>query len=106
MTLLSARDAALFAGPLWWRELIAAARSAHPATPALDMLDCADAPGQAMAALRIGQRLLVLDPACPAFPAVKKAAAGLGARVLPAPPPALDLNNPAERRRLARWLGG
>jgi hypothetical protein len=106
VTLLSAPGAALFAGCLWWRELVAAARAAHPATPACDVLDCAAAPGQAMAALRAGQLLLVLDPACPAFAAVGAAAATLGATLLAARPAALDLGNPDARRGLARWLGG
>ena len=106
VTLLSARGAAAYAGVLWWRELIAAARAAHPATPVQDVLDCADAPGHAMAALRAGQRLLVLDAACPAFAAVAAAAATLGAHVLPAPPPALDLAERSARRRLPRWLAG
>lgn len=106
VTLLSARGAALHAGCLWWRELIAAARAAHPATPVQDVLDCAAAPGAAMAALRAGQRLLVLDADCPAFAAVRGAAATLGARVLPAAPPALDLARPGARRHLARWLVG
>jgi hypothetical protein len=104
VTLLSAPAAALFAGCLWWRELVAAARAAHPATPAFDVLDCADAPGAAMAALRAGQRLLVLDPACPAWPAVCAAAARVGSRVLAARPPALDLAAPAAPRQLRRWL--
>jgi hypothetical protein len=104
VTLLSAPGAALFAGCLWWRELLAAARAAHPATPAADVLDCADAPGPAMAALRAGQRLLVLAPAIPAFAAVRSAAATLGAIVLAERPPALDLAEPGARRRLARWL--
>jgi hypothetical protein len=102
--LLSAPGAASYAGCLWWRELIAAARSLHPGTPALDLLDCAAAPGHAMAALRVGQRLLRLDPACPAFPAVADAAATLGAHVLPARPPALDLAARGAERRLAGWL--
>ncbi|MBN9509014.1 MAG: hypothetical protein J0I21_07830 [Alphaproteobacteria bacterium] len=106
VTLLSAPGAAVFAGCLWWRELAAAARAAHPATPAFDVLDCGDAPGQAMAALRTGQRLLILDPACPASAAVRSAAATLGAIVLAGRPPALDLGDPRARRRLARWLAG
>jgi hypothetical protein len=104
VTLLSGEAAAGYAGCLWWRELVAAARAAHPATAALDVLDCGAAPGHAMAALRVGQRLLVLDPACPAYPAVVSAATPLGAVVLPARPPALDLGVPGARRRLAGWL--
>lgn len=106
VTLLSAPAAARYAGALWWRELMAAARAAHPATPARDVLDCGDAPGQAMAALRIGQRVLVLDPACPAFSAVEGAAALLGARVLRMAPPALDMGRKGARRQLAHWLVG
>jgi len=104
VTLLSAEAAAGFAGCLWWRELVAAARAAHPATPAHDILDCGEAPGWAMAALRAGQRVLVLEAACPAFSAVAAAAATVGAVVLPARPPALDFGKPAARRALAGWL--
>jgi hypothetical protein len=102
--LLSAPGAAGFAGCLWWRELVAAARAAHPQTAALDMLDCGAAPGHAMAALRAGQLLLRLDPGCPAFPAVAAAAATLGACIVAARPPALDLGERGATRRLAAWL--
>ena len=54
VTLLSAPGAALFGGCLWWREIIAIARAAHAATEAMDILDCADASGMAMGALRRG----------------------------------------------------
>ena len=104
VVLLSAPGAAGYAGCLWWRELVAAARAFYPATPALDVLDCGDAPGHAMAALRVGQRLLLLDPACPAFLAVADAAATLGAHVLAARPPSLDLAERGAQRRLAGWL--
>jgi hypothetical protein len=109
VTLLSAYGAALYAGCLWWVELIAAARAAVPDTQCEDILDCADAPGRAMAALRVGQRLLILDPALPAYQAVAAAAATLGATVLPARPPSLDLGprdlrDAYKRARLAQWL--
>jgi len=103
VVLLSAPAAAGYAGCLWWRELIAAARALHPATPALDILDCGAAPGHAMAALRVGQRLLILEP-CPAFPAVADAAATWGAHVLAGRPPALDLAERGAMRRLRDWL--
>jgi hypothetical protein len=106
VTLLSAPAAAGYAGCLWWRELVAAARARHPATPALDILDCGAAPGHAMAALRVGQRLLLLDPACPAFAAVADAAAGWGAHVLARRPPALDLGVRGAERRVRSWLAG
>lgn len=99
ITLLSAPAAGAFAGALWWRHLVALAREAHPATPCMDILDCADTPGRAMAAIRAGQAILVLDPACPAFPRVATLA-----RVLPARPPALDLGERGAERRLRAWL--
>src|SRR5271165_2454206 len=77
VTLLSARGAALYAGCGWWRALVALAVAEAPGAEVHDILDCADAPGQAMAALRIGQQTLILDAACPAFAAVAAAAATL-----------------------------
>ena len=67
VTLLSAAGAALYAGCGWWRALIARARAEHPDIPIDDILDCADAPGLALGALRIGQRRIVLDPAAPGW---------------------------------------
>jgi hypothetical protein len=101
VTLLSAPGAALFAGAGWWRALVAAARAAHPATPCADVLDCADAPGRAMEAIRAGQAVLVLDPGCPAFARVASLA-----RVLSARPVALDLGARGGGLRLRDWLAG
>jgi len=98
VTLLSARGAALYAGCGWWRALVEQAGAAH------DILDCADAPGYAMAALRIGQRHLILDAACPGFAAVAAAAATIGARLLAERPEALDLAERGADRRLLAWL--
>ena len=102
--LLSAAGAAGFAGCLWWRALVAQARSAHPATPMQDALDCGAAPGHAMAALRVGQQLIVFASASPAYPAICGAAATLGARVLAARPPTLDLGERDAARHLDTWL--
>jgi hypothetical protein len=104
VTLLSGVGAGLYGGVGWWCGLISAASQCHPAARAQDVLDCADAPGAAMAALRRGQRLLVLDPACPAFPAVASAARGIGASVLAIRPRALELDRPGAARALAGWL--
>src|SRR5271166_1827472 len=67
VTLLSAPGAALFAGCGWWRALIERARAEHPGLPIDDILDCADAPGLALGALRIGLRRIVLDPGLPGW---------------------------------------
>ena len=104
VTLLSAPGAAIFAGPGWWLSLIRDARARHGAQIAADILDCADAAGLALAALRLGQMSLILDPACPAFPSVAGAAATLGATVQTSRPPALDLAARNADRRLESWL--
>jgi delta 1-pyrroline-5-carboxylate dehydrogenase len=50
--LASAAEAGLYAGPGWWRELVAAARAAVPAAQFSALLDCGDQPGAALAAIR------------------------------------------------------
>ena len=107
--LLSAPGAAGFAGPAWFLALAAQAAARFPGTPVEAALDCADAPGTALAAIRAGARRVVLDGACPAFAAVAAAAAEAGARLMPERPPSLDLGRidagrPAGAARLAAWL--
>lgn len=115
--LVSAPGAAGSLGAAWFLGLVAAAAAEAarqrpgPLPPFHAVLDCADGPGQALAALRAGARLLVLDPACPAFGQVAGAAAEAGATVWQArPAPALDLRRldlrrPGAMARLAAWLG-
>ena len=105
VTLLSASGAALFGGCLWWREVVARARAESPGVEVHAILDCADASGQAMAALRIGVAHLVLWEEAPGWGAVAAIAASQGGEVLVKPPPALDLADLRARRRLQDWLG-
>jgi hypothetical protein len=86
VTLLSAPGAALNAGCGWWFALIEAARALHPDVECIDILDCADGSGQAMAALRIGLTRLVLWPDAPGRDAVVAIAESLGGFVLAAAP--------------------
>jgi hypothetical protein len=109
--LLSAPGAAGSLGPAGWRALVQAACEAAPEAMVQDALCCGEAPGHALAALRAGCRLLVLDPACAGFAAVEEAAAECGASLLPERPPALDLHGldlrkPGGRALLAQWLAG
>ena len=98
-TLLSAPGAANFGGCAWWAELIVAGGFAGPA-----LLDCGDAPGRAVEALRLGLSGVVLACESAAFTAVAGIAASCGARLLAAAPPALDLGQRGAERRLAAWL--
>jgi hypothetical protein len=109
LPLLSAQTAADWLGAEAWRALVAEAAAQAPAGPFADLLCCGDAPGRAIVALRAGCRRLVLDGACPAFAQVEAAAAALGAALLPARPPALDLagldlRKPGGALLLRRWL--
>jgi len=106
VTLLSAPGAALYAGCLWWQVLIATAREAYPGVAMTDVLDCADAPGQAMAALRSGVARLVLYDNVPAWDAVAEIAQRQGGFVLRQAPPALDIAARDGLYRLPAWLRG
>jgi hypothetical protein len=82
VTLLSAPGAALYAGCGWWLALVTQARAMHPQVACIDVLDCADGTGQALAALRIGISRLVLWPGAPAREAVAAIAESQGGFVL------------------------
>jgi hypothetical protein len=104
VTLLSAEDAAIFAGVGWWRALMAACRDAHPGAVFQDILDCGDEPGRALEALRAGQPALILRAGPPVFADIAGRAATLGAILLAEAPPALDLADSDAPRRLPAWL--
>lgn len=106
VTLLSGPGAALYAGCGFWRALIALCRAEHPDACASDILDCADASGYALAALRIGQPALILASDAPGRAAVAAIAAETGAILLETRPPALDLAVRGAERRLSDWLRG
>lgn len=104
LALLSAPGAAGYLGVAGFLALLAPHRALE-----LAILDAGDAPGHALAALRAGVPRVVLAPGVPAFAALAGLAAGMGARLLPAAPPALDLARvdfarPQGRMHLARWL--
>jgi hypothetical protein len=104
VTLLSASGAALYAGCGWWRALIERVHAEHTDFPIDDILDCADASGLALGAIRIGQRRIVLDPAAPGWSSVAAIATSLGGEVLTLRPPFLDMADRAAARRLHDWL--
>jgi len=104
VTLLSAPGAALYAGCGWWRALVRQACGAVPHVAVVDVLDCADGSGQALAALRIGQLWLVLWRTSPGWTEIAAIAAERGGNVLEEAPAALDLARRGAERRLHDWL--
>jgi hypothetical protein len=84
--------------------MVAAARARHPHTQAIDILDCADASGMAMGALRSQVCRLVLAPHAAGWKAVAAIAQSQGGFVLPQPPIALVLGQRNAIRRLPGWL--
>jgi hypothetical protein len=99
VTLLSAPGAALYAGCLWWQALIEAAATDSP-----HFLDCADAPGRAVEALKLGLPGIILTCEDVLFAAVAGIARAQGAVLLAAAPPALDLGGRGAARKLDAWL--
>ena len=104
VTLLSSPGAALFAGCLWWREMVAAARAGYPHAIATDILNCADASDMAMGALRSGVCRLVLWPQASGWQAVAEIAEREGGFVLRQAPEALDMAARNATRQLRAWL--
>ncbi|MFL1462144.1 hypothetical protein ACI6QG_08080 [Roseococcus sp. DSY-14] len=101
---LSVPGAGAFLGAPGWRALVGEAAWLRA------VLDCGRAPGHALAALRLGARGLVLDPAVPGFAALAGLAGEAGCALLPARPPALDLagvrlDTPRGRAFLRQALG-
>lgn len=99
VTLLSAPGAALYAGCSWWQALIQAAE-----TDSLAFLDCADAPGRAVEALKLGLSGIILKCEPALFDAVAGIAQAQNAMLLAAAPAALDLAQRGAERRLDAWL--
>ncbi len=99
VTLLSAPAAALYGGCLWWFSLLQSAPTDNPA-----LLDCADAPGRAVEALKMGLKGIVLACEAELFATVGELAKINAALLFAAAPPALDLSQRGNHRRLAAWL--
>ena len=100
--MLYVAGAVIYAGCLWWKAVVDAVRH----DDVMDILDCADAPGRAMAALRIGVHNLVLWPEAPGWGAGAGIAGTLGGCVLTRAPPALDMARRGAERGLEAWLSG
>jgi hypothetical protein len=89
--LMSAAGAGSYAGAAWFAAVIEEVRNRCPAAAVEAVLDCADSPGHALAALRQGIRLIRLTGHRRAVAAVADIAAQRGAAIDRRRGPALDL---------------
>ncbi len=92
ITLLSAPEAGIAAGPGWFREVDAAARATVPTAQSDALLDCGDDAGAAMAAIRAGVEGIVFSGRGDVATRLADIAAGQGTRLVTRrPDAALDL---------------
>ncbi len=105
VVLVSAEGAALYAGAGWFRELVALASAKYPDVVIDAMLDCGDAPGAALGALRAGVQTVTLEAPASVLDKVAAIAEQLGARLVSRPTePMLDLGSAADpARAIQRW---
>jgi hypothetical protein len=88
--LFSAVNAAAYGGPGWFTAVIDAARARYPQAVVEPVLDCGDAPGHALAALRHGVAAIAFDGSARAAQKIAAIAAARGVAVIARPQKALD----------------
>jgi len=96
VTLITAPSAAGYAGPGWFRSVVAQARAVHPDVEVTAILDCGEFPGLALASLREG--VTVIRFSGDTFDKIVDIAGQYGAEVIRERPEALDLEV-IERKR-------
>jgi hypothetical protein len=111
VTILSAPNAGIYAGPGWFKALIDTARAAVPAADAVFMLDCGDDAGAAQGAIRARIETVIFTGRADVAERLAAIAEAQGLRLLTTRPDAsLDLGRwffaDAEtlRRRCAAYL--
>ena len=103
LTLTSAVGAGGSVGPLWFKSLIDAAQTEHPAVNLTAVLDCADEAGTALGALRAGLKCVRFTGRAEVRARIAAIAAELGATIDAEPTPdQLDLLDLADPRSAAR----
>ncbi len=101
LVLMSGRGAAGYAGPAWFMEIVAQAQAKHPKVAVAAILDCAHAPGRALAALRLGVKTLRLGGNPKARARVAEIARKLGATLDGTDYSLLDLGAAKDPQRAA-----
>jgi hypothetical protein len=102
VTLMSGPGAAGYAGPDWFLSVVRQAKARHPGVEAAAILDCAEAPGRALAALRRGAQAIRLGGNAKARARVAAIALALGARIDDTRYALLDLAGATDPERAVR----
>ncbi len=104
--LWSAVGAAAYLGPLYWQKLIEQAQAQHPDTEFIAVLDCAERPGDVLAALRQGLRALCFSGREDVAQKLREIARAAGALLYHQRPEALDLRDITDPAQACRvWFG-
>lgn len=107
VTLASAPAAGSYAGPGWFKALTDQATRAVPDARCDTVLDCGDAPGIALAALRLGLKRVRFTGKADATRRLAAIGAALDATVESDEKPALDLRGLRQpEARCRAWLAG
>ena len=107
VALVSAPGAAAIAGAPWFLRVVALAAADHPNAAWAAVLDCADKPGHALAALRQGAKAIRYTGSKATAAKLAAIAAQYGARLEAGRLEALDLRGEADPWAACRsWVGG
>jgi hypothetical protein len=105
LIIVSPPGAALFAGPVWFKALIDAAREEiAPTATVTFMLDCADSPGAVLASIRARIEAVSFHGNARALARLKAIAKRAGVALHAPPTAAFDLSKEANPEALSAWF--
>lgn len=105
--LVSAPYAAASMGPAWFRNMVRDVERAYPGLDVEAELDCGDAAGYVLAALRAGVKIIRFSGKPSAATKLEDIAGTHGARLVRRPQQILDARRePDADAALRKWLGG
>lgn len=106
ITLMSAPDAVSSLGPAWFRDIVRSLERVYPGVDMETVLDCGDAAGYALAALRAGVKTIRFSGRPSTTKKIEDIAGTYGARLVKHPSRILDPRQEREpAAALRNWIG-